>query len=169
MSLMTYTAILDNGRRCQSCCNRAQIFGLRDIVTGWEGDCSECNIRWNRRQVAAVCRTMSTNMKHGSFSGAGLRTSGIIFAFANLDAKLHRRKCLYKHRINMCKTMLTTAIDSDDEYFESNGHALTVYPLTLLDDMSLRGETLRCDAVQFVNSDSSSVLDLVATFICPRP
>ena len=41
-----YHAVRDDGRRCNRCNRRSQIFGNRDVASGWEGYCNVCNMQW---------------------------------------------------------------------------------------------------------------------------
>ena len=46
----------DDGRRCRRCTGRAQVFGLRDPETGYEGYCSVCNLEWHTWQLECRVR-----------------------------------------------------------------------------------------------------------------
>ena len=164
------TTILDNGIHCQTCGNRAQIFGLVDAATGWHGDCSVCNILWYRRQVAIAGRSTLRGLLRNDLFGMGPGPSCTILAFANLDNVLHHAKCVHRHTINMYKAMITTAAVSDVDYFQSMDEAVAKYPLTFLDDLCVCGGGLQLISRNFVHRAGTyylSVFDIVASSLCP--
>ena len=87
MFLYKYHAILDDGRRCQSCCNRCQIFGAIDWQTGWKNDCGECIVRWYRGQVVVASRDIRNMVAVTNLFGLGVIATTIVFLFANLDVR----------------------------------------------------------------------------------
>ena len=116
MSFMQYHAILDNGLRCQSCCNRCQLFGCRDPDSGWFGDCSECNIRWYRGQLSCVSRETKQMASGKNLWNFGVLATERIFRFAGLDVKFKRLGVVFTRKLRMLKSTLTNVVDSDDEF-----------------------------------------------------
>ena len=47
----------DDGRRCKRCGNRSQLFGDRDVESGWEGYCGVCNMEWYTWRLDSSVRT----------------------------------------------------------------------------------------------------------------
>ena len=70
----------------------------------------------------------------------------------------------------MCKAMLATTVDGEDDYFEGIDEAMARYPLTLLDDLRLGGVALELISRNFGHYAGTyylSLLDVVASFLCP--
>ena len=157
MSLWKYHAILDDGRRCQSCCNRCQLFGSRDVDSGWEGDCGQCVIRWYRHQIRCVSR---------NYLPAAVSIRSRIYRYAGLDLSFERLARSVHRKLEMWKSRLTNVVDSDDEYFYSD--IVTICPLTLLDDVSVNP---RLETIYFrgLPNRSRSLLDCVALFLLKLP
>ena len=47
----------DDGRRCKRCGNRSQLFGDRDVESGWEGYCGVCNMELYTWRLDSSVRT----------------------------------------------------------------------------------------------------------------
>ena len=47
----------DDGRRCKRCGNRSQLFGDRDVESGWVGYCLVCNMEWYTWHLDTSVRT----------------------------------------------------------------------------------------------------------------
>ena len=165
MSFMKYHAILDNGIRCQSCCNRCQLFGRRDLDSGWFGDCSECNIRWYRGQLSCVSRETKQMASGKNLWNFGVLATERIFRFAGLDVKFKRLGVIFKRKLMMLKSTLTNVVDSDDEFFDGQEQALQIHPLTLLDDMAVNSPILEREILDGLPAYRLSLLDIVATFL----
>ena len=169
MSVMKYHAILDDGRRCQSCCNRTQLFGARDPMSGWRGDCSVCNIRWYLGQIRCVSRTAMGPGENLLQTGAG--PSRLIFLFARLDPKNQRRGVSYERKLKMLKSTLTKTLDSDDEFFDGDEAALQISPLTCLDDTTVQSKRLQREIEAHLGgqpvfpSGRMSLLDVIAVYL----
>ena len=165
-SFMKYRHILDDGQRCQSCCNRAQMFGLGDPMSGWQGDCGACNIRWYRGQLVSVSR----NTFVGNLWGAGEQATVLIFRFAGLDLTFLVSKVSLARKLNFLKASLTVRLGPDDEYFWNAAVVGVKYhPFTLLDDTELRSPSLRRDiAEQRAVRRCLSLLDVVVIFLIPK-
>ena len=120
MSFLNYLQILDDGRRCQSCCNRAQLFGCRDLRSGWIGDCCECNMRWYHGQIACV-RRGTHDMVHTDRVAArnlwkiGLLGTSLVYRYAGLDIKFNRSGASFTRQRKMLKSNLTNEIESDEK------------------------------------------------------
>jgi hypothetical protein len=166
MSLMRYHAIIDDGRRCRSCCNRCQLFGQIDILSGWIGECRECNIRWYRMQIRCACRGIFRD----NFGQVGIRATALIYRYVGLDFKFQRRGVSLGRTLNMRKSLLTnTIMDSDDEFFDSAEAAVRLHPLTHLDDTQLRPSLETQFFTQGPSSQARSILDVVAMFLIKSP
>ena len=50
-----YAALVDDRSRCRRCRRRTQLFGSRDIETGWEGWCRVCNAEWAWQRSESAC------------------------------------------------------------------------------------------------------------------
>ena len=131
---LKYRYILDDGRRCQSCCSRAQLFGFGDSMSGWKGDCGMCNIRWYRGQLACVSR----NTFVGNLWGAGEQATVLIFRFAGLDLKFFILRVSFERRASLLKGVLTSSRDSEHRYFGRAVAAGKYHPLTLLDVIGVK-------------------------------
>ena len=167
-----YCAILDTGRRCQSCCNRTQFFGGRDKSSGWMGDCRECNIRWYRGQIRAASHGTKRMVAAKRLWGFGLESTELVYRFAGLDIKFERRGLSFDRRRSIVKCTLTEdVVDQDREDSDGEEEALLrLHPLTLLDrvalmNLSLKRELLR--GLPWIRGDLS-VLDVVAVFLINR-
>ena len=165
MSLMKYHAILDDGRRCQSCCNRCQLFGARDVVSGWLGDCSECNIRWYRGQISCVSRETKQMVSGKNLWKSGARATALIFRFAGLDLKFKRLGVSFRRKLRMLKSTLTNVVDSDDEFFDGDEKALQIHPLTFLNDIAVKSSILQRELLEGLPAFPLSLLDIIATFL----
>jgi hypothetical protein len=60
----------DDERRCRRCTGRAQVFGLRDPETGYEGYCSVCNLEWHTWQLE--CRVRFCDRRCAVYCLAGI-------------------------------------------------------------------------------------------------
>jgi hypothetical protein len=163
---MRYGAILDDGRRCRSCCNRCRLFGERDILTGWTGECLECNIRWYRMQIRCACRGIFRD----NFCQVGISATALIYRYLGLDFKFEKRGVSFRRTLQMRKSLLTNVLDTDDEFFDSIEAAVRLHPLTLLEDTRLRPSSEN----QFFSQKSfrhmrRSILDVVAMFLVKSP
>ena len=161
---MKYHGILDDGRRCQSCCNRAQIFGARDVVSGWEGDCRECNARWYLGQVSGASRMYARKVAEQNWfidlrqTMGGIHSTRRIYRFAGFDLQYLRIKESRKRELLIYRDTLTNVIDSDDDFFVSTTDmALRMRPLEVLSHTNYR------------QSFSVSLLDVVVRFIKKPP
>ena len=171
MSLIKYCGILDTGGHCQSCCNRGNLFGLRDTLSGWCGDCKECNIRWYASQIRCASFGMHTGFISAlpvSYSLGG-SVSLLICRFAGLDLRWARVGMSWRREKTLIKETLTNMVDSDDEYFDSLEAATRTYPLTLLGDMRLSCPKI-CRQLNYgLPFDTLTVLDVVISFLFVQP
>ena len=165
MAFMKYHAILDDGRRCRSCCNRCNLFGSRDVENGWEGDCRLCNIRWRKAQVMSACRDMREMVLTKSLFGLNEFASELILCYANLDLVFYRRGVDFQRHLRILKETWTHVVDSDDEYFADDSIAVFTLPLSFLGDVSLTSVAVRREILKDLPSCSLSLLDVVATFL----
>ena len=165
MSVFKYLAILDNGRRCQSCCNRCQIFGDIDAQNGWRDDCGECIVRWYRAQVVSASRDIRNMVAARNIFGLGLIATRTVFLFADLDVRSYRHSASIRRRMCMLTASLTSVVDSDDEYLEDEVLALRRFPLTLLDDILLRSQALQQELLREVHAFELSLLDAIALYL----
>ena len=124
-----YHAIFDDGRRCQSCCNRSQIFGSRDIVSGWCSDCSECNVRWYRagfnQQLRCVNHQMWRMVTQANLFSAGAEGTTLIYRCLGLCPLFERIGRITKHRLDLLESTLISKhrldlLDSDDDSYYSS-------------------------------------------------
>ena len=164
-----YRAILDDGRRCRSCCNRANLFGLRDHGSGWEGDCAECNIRWYKGQVMSTCRHLRTMLLSNSLFGLEGFPTQQVQQFANLDLDFYRRGVDFKRQVRVLTETFTNVVDSDDEYFDSCAVALAKFPLSLLSEIPLGSSAYACSLLKGLPCMRLSLLHVIATFLLPPP
>ena len=109
-----YQALADDGRRCRRCGRRAQLFGLRDIETGWEGWCDVCNAEWRWQRSESACshcnRLWYTSSPFLLAWGLNLNLSLVILLF--LGEGYHRfldKLCKHEHRRALTQLMWTTA------------------------------------------------------------
>jgi hypothetical protein len=136
------------------------LFGNRDILSGWVGECQECNIRWYRMQIRCACRgLLRDNLCH-----VGIQATALIYRFADLDIKFQRRGESLRRALKMRKSLLTNPVYSDDEYFDGIEAAVHAHPMTLLDDTGL-APNLETQFFTDVPSIPRSILDVVATFL----
>ena len=143
MSFLKYHAILDKGRRCQSCCNRCQLFGARDVLSGWEGDCQECNGRWYFAQLTCTSRRTKEMMCAMNFQSLGYQATFIFCRFAGFDFKWMRLANSTRRKVRLQKALLTAfVVDSHDEYFDNDEAAVRRFPLTYLDDCPVENKQL---------------------------
>ena len=117
---MKYHAICDNGSRCQTCCNRSQLFGYIDVLSLWTGDCGECNIRWYRNQLRSTSRNTRDKMHGNCFFVFGRNISALIFRYAGIDVEFYRLGVIFRRKMRMMTSILTNMVDSDDEYYEDD-------------------------------------------------
>ena len=100
-----YHVMLDDGRRCSvpRCSNRSQIFGDRDVESGWRGYCSECNARWNAWKVNTSLRACSKQIRLSLLSafGIGVNTAMIIRHLLYFSHWIVRRKILQRHKFRV--------------------------------------------------------------------
>lgn len=169
MSLMKDSAILDDGRRCQSCCNRCQLFGDRDVVSRWMGDCRECNIRWYRDQIRYASRGMNRMIAEKNLWGLGSVTTALVFRYAGLDIKFERSGAIFDRQRQMLKSTLTNMVESDDEYMDGPWEALRTHPLTFLDDCRLMSPSLEHELLRDLPRSRLTVLDVIVMFLIKRP
>ena len=169
MTLVKYFSILDDGRRCRSCCNRANLFGLRDHGSGWEGDCAECNIRWYKGQVMSTCRHLRTMLLSNSLFGLEGFPTQQVQQFANLDLDFYRRGVDFKRQVRVLTETFTNVVDSDDEYFDSCAVALAKFPLSLLSEIPLGSSAYACSLLKGLPCMRLSLLHVIATFLLPPP
>ena len=167
-SLFKYHAILDNGSRCQSCCNRVQIFGSRDPVSGWLNDCAECIIRWYRAQIANASRDVRHMMATKNLFGIGTNVTNTVLQFADLDIQFYRYGVEMHRRLRMMEALLTNVIDSDDEYFVDGYAALQRSPLTLLSDIDLTNRALQSEIQRDAPTRGLSLLDVVSSHLIKK-
>jgi hypothetical protein len=167
MSLYKYHAILDDGRRCQSCCNRWQIFGAFDWQSGWENDCGDCIVRWYRGQVVGASRDLRNMVAATNLFGLGVIATTTVFLFAKLDVRFYRHIASLRRRIRMFTASLTNPVDSDGEYFEHIHSALPwlVFPLTCLRDITLQSRALQQELLREVPIFDLSLLDAIALYL----
>jgi hypothetical protein len=168
MAVIKCQAILDDGRRCKSCCNRSNLFGY-GLEHGREGDCRLCNLRWHRAQVMSACRDMREMILTKSLFGLHEGASELILRYANLDLGFFRKGIDFKRHSRMLHETWTHISHSVDEYF---GVDLIAVWRPQFDSMTvnLSEETLTSVAVhreilQDLPSCSLSLLDVVASFL----
>ena len=157
--------ILDDGRRCQSCCNRAQLFGP-DLMSDWQGDCDACNIRWYRGQLLSVSRDIS----FGNLWGADEQVTALILRFAGLDLHFLVSCVSFTRKLDLLKAPLTYLIGLDDKpHSYSVVLGVRYHALTYLDDIELHSLSLRRDLRrEFGVRRWLSLLDVVVTFLIPK-
>ena len=107
-------ALADDGRRCRRCGRRAQLFGSRDIETGWEGWCRVCNAEWRWQRWDSACvycnRLWYTSSPFLRAWGLDLNLSLVILLI--LGEGYHRfldKLCKHEHRRALTQLMHTTA------------------------------------------------------------
>ena len=120
-----YAALLDDGHRCNRCRRRAQLFGSRDIETGWEGWCQVCNAEWAWQRLESACRHCSRLWYASFLLALGLNRNSSIVTCVFLGDGYHRfldQLCKHEHRRALTSLMWTTACidwflaeDSDEE------------------------------------------------------
>ena len=168
MSFMKYHAILDDGRRCQSCCNRCNIFGSRDIVSGWLGDCRECNSRWYRHQLRCVSRGFQHMVAARNFWKLGAAATLTISRCVEFDLNWSRAVESWHRKVIMLKEVLTNVVDSDDE-FDSEEMAVQTYPLTGLATICPCSKTLLRELRRSSPFREVSILDVVVSYLMGQP
>ena len=166
MAFMKYHAICDDGRRCQSCCNRCQIFGSRDVVSGWCGDCSECNVRWyradfNKQLRCASHQTRRTVSQENLFS-VGAEGTSLIYRYLGLCPVFERMGRISYHRLRLLESTLTSTVDSDDDSFAQD------QPLTRLSVVRL-SSGLERHLLRGLPRRHLTVLDAISINLAQRP
>ena len=140
------------------------MFGLRDVMSGWEGDCRACNLRWYRGQLLSVSRDTSVR----NLWGAGQQATALILRFAGLDLIFLVSRVSFQRKLHLLKAPLTCALDSDDEYFDDDAVAVKFHPFTLLDDTYVKSSALLRDFADELKERNLSLLDVVVTYLMPR-
>ncbi len=119
MALFKYCLIQDDGRRCQSCCNRSDVFGNRDKDSGWVGDCTECNVRWYRavcnKQLRCASRTMKFAISQGKLLDLPRSVTTLVYECAGLCPVFRRKGVIFRHRLALLTSTVTTVLDDAPE------------------------------------------------------
>ena len=97
-----YHALLSDGRHCMRCSRRCNLFGSRDLETGWEGWCTVCNAEWLAHFVISSCRCCSRafSIVAPSFCGFGI-TGDIaewLTSYLWVEPALIHRLTMRKHK-----------------------------------------------------------------------
>ena len=99
-----YHALRDDGRYCSKCPNPARLFGLRDPRSGWEGDCSECNVQWYARDFVRTVKACSVHCREIGM-GAICKLPGcaqiLLLEFLDLSPSRLRRTVILAHRFRL--------------------------------------------------------------------
>jgi hypothetical protein len=169
MAVAKYQGILDDGRRCKSCCNRSNLFGYI-LAHGREGDCTLCSLRWHRAHFMNACRGMRKMILSKNLFGLHAEASEMILQYANLDLRFFRKAIDFGRHSRMLKDTWTHISHSVDEYF---GVSLITVWRPQFDSMTvnLSEEALTSVAVQreilrdLPRCTSLSLLDVVASFL----
>ena len=142
------------------------MFGLRDEMSGWQGDCRECNIHWYRGQLVSVSRNTSVE----NLWGVGEHATVIIFRFAGLDLTFLFSRVSLERKLIILKAPLTVRLGPYDEYFYNRAVVgVRYHPFTLLDDTGLTSPSLHRDlADDLPVRRCLSLLDVVVIFLIPK-
>ena len=97
-----YHVLHDDGRRCRRCGRRSQLFGDRDVTTGWTGWCGVCSAQWNSwfqlRSCRRCSRTCSVKSPVFTAFGLGRHVALLVDSFVFADSFLVEANVLYRHR-----------------------------------------------------------------------
>ena len=159
-----YYALVDDGRRCISCCNRCNIFGTCDVENGWSGYCNMCNIRWRKAQLMSACRDMREMVLNTKLFGLNKGATELIFGFlcnAKLDIKFYREGVDFQRYLRNLTETWTSFVDSDVEVFTDD----STFSLSFLKRVCLTSVHVRREILKDLPSCRLSLLDVVATFL----
>ena len=152
--------MLNLARRCQQCGRNARIYGLRDPVSGWLGDCNLCNALWYEselhRGLSACARRHHVLVFIGVYASPGERKNSycrLIWRCLGCDYAFLRHTMEVQFRIDVLRRLIQSGYwnrffddsDSDyeweDELQNSDGFLLDIHvnPLLQLGLTRVRG------------------------------
>ena len=159
-------------RRCIRCQNRSDIFGDRDIETGWHGYCCECNAQWRACQFNASLRSCNRMFSCVLLKGLGLNVSqcATVRQCLGLCPSILRTDTMLKHRLQGLKMLWLSAPvewwieDDSDAEFERYERPT----LRTLQDIFLKYNSFRRHAFQALHSEVFryvTLLDCICTYL----
>ena len=128
-----------DGRSCQRCHNRSEIFGAIDAETGWVGYCQECNAQWKACRFNCTLRSCSRKFASQFLTALGLRPSNCVCIRQCLGycPSSIRTDLILMHKLNVLKVLCLAApimwYTEDDE--EAEAHRLAFPCLRTLQDI----------------------------------
>ena len=160
----------EDRRFCHQCGRPANLFGSRDIETGWEGWCTVCNADWHYHKVVSPIRCCSRVFSVASPVMCGFRFHMPVAIAIKIQTYL-RLSGAFIHTLTMrkrkCRLQLLEwtsarldwflADDSSDEFAFDD-------PVTLV---SLRHESMSTDLRELDLNYTLSLLEHVYTFLSP--
>ena len=95
-----------DGRHCSRCNRRCNLFGSRDVETGWEGWCSVCNSEWKMHNILSRCLCSSRACSiASSLPGMGMHfpihVVITVYSFLFVDSATKHRAVMRRHKRNV--------------------------------------------------------------------
>ena len=111
----------DDTRLCTVCPNRCQLFGQRDIETGWVGYCSECNVKWKTQRFNRTVRSCNRKFEVFLLCAFGISPpiAMEIRKFSNLCSGSLRASVLLRHMFELRNSKWLSAREWFDESSDS--------------------------------------------------
>ena len=144
-------------RRCIRCQNRSDIFGDRDIETGWHGYCCECNAQWRACQFNASLRSCNRMFSCVLLKGLGLNVSqcASVRQCLGLYPSTLRTSSIFKHKLKVLKMLwLSAPVEwwvEDDETAECIRYEQPI--LRTLQDVYVESKSCGQHSFQALHSD----------------
>ena len=179
-----YHALNSDGRFCNRCKNRCQLFGSRDPETGWEGWCCVCNLTWRICKYETTIKACSREHSQNMLRAMGRKCSSerIIRIFIGVMPEgpdYMQGLRLYKHKIRVLQLSWLSApvewwyeSDSEGELDRVLRPRLrTLYEITMTSPAFL----FQCiQEAAYVRRDLGfgeplTLLDAVVSYIHPPP
>lgn len=168
-----YHAHEDNGKRCSVCSNRSQIFGSRDIQTGWQGWCMECNARWYTCQfnhlIRACSRRFSVHLLN-ELVGSPV-VSLVIRDFLLVCDRAVRRAVLTRHKFDLLHLQWQVCpVDClQEESVEARRNKQ--FTIRSLKEAPMMSPQFRAQCFPHFGSRSQrfTLMDAIMTYVAPIP